>query len=123
MGQFRRVGFVLSRGERLVMTVWRRVSATRTRVARCLLLYPRHRIDASARDLLFGLSACLWAFRRRRLDGEIVRAFPSVEDALVCFSARSGFDLLLGELGLAPGDEVLVSAVTHPDMVRIIEGR
>jgi perosamine synthetase len=36
---------------------------------------------------------------------------------------RSGFDLLLGALAVAPGDEVLVSAVTHPDMVRIIEGR
>jgi dTDP-4-amino-4,6-dideoxygalactose transaminase len=84
-------------------------------------LYPRHRIDASARDLLFGLSACLWAFRRRRLEAEVIRAFRSGEDALACFSVRSGFDLLLGALAVAPGDEVLVSAVTHPDMVRIIE--
>ena len=87
-----------------------------------MLLYPRHRIDASARDLLFGLSACLWASRRRRLDAEVVQAFPPAEDALVCFSVRSGFDLLLGALAVAPGDEVLVSAITHPDMVRIIEG-
>jgi dTDP-4-amino-4,6-dideoxygalactose transaminase len=84
-------------------------------------LYPRHRIDASARDLLFGLSACLWAFRRRRLEAEVVRAFPPGEDALACFSVRSGFDLLLGALAVAPGEEALVSAVTHPDMVRIIE--
>jgi perosamine synthetase len=34
---------------------------------------------------------------------------------------RSGFHLLLDVLGLAAGDEVLVSAVTHPDMVRILE--
>ena len=86
-----------------------------------LMLHPRHRLDVSVRDLLFGLSACLWAFGRRRLEAEVGRAFPPVEDALACFSVRSGFDLLLGALGLAPGEEVLDSAVTHPDMVRIIE--
>lgn len=85
-------------------------------------MYPRHRLDVSVRDLLFGLSACLWAFRRRRLAAEVVRAFPPGDDALVCFSVRSGFDLLLGALAEAPGSEVLISAVTHPDMVRIIEG-
>ena len=104
------------------MTVQRRSSASPTRQMRDLLLYPRHQIDASTRDLLFGLSACLWAFRRRRVEAEVVRAFPPGQDALVCFSVRSAFDLLLGALPLLPGDEVLVSAVTHPDMVRIIEG-
>ncbi len=103
------------------MTVQRRYYASPTRPIRGLLLYPRHRIDASARDLLFGLSACLWAFGRRRLEVEVGRAFPPAEDALACFSVRSGFDLLLGALALSPGEEVLVSAVTHPDMVRIIE--
>ena len=103
------------------MTVQRRFSASTDRPIRGLLLYRRHRIDASARDLLFGLSACLWAFGRRRLEAEVVQTFPPAEDALACFSVRSGFDLLLGALALAPGEEVLVSAVTHPDMVRIIE--
>jgi perosamine synthetase len=86
-----------------------------------LLLYPRHRLDVSVRGLLFGLSACLWAFRSRRLAAEVVRAFPPEGDALVCLSVRSGFDLLLGALAESPGGEVLVSAVTHPDMVRVIE--
>jgi perosamine synthetase len=103
------------------MTVRRRFFSWPTLPIRGLLLYPRHRLDASAGDLLFGLSACLWAFGRRRLEAEVRRAFPPVEDDLACFSVRSGFDLLLGALGLAPGEEVLVSAVTHPDMVRIIE--
>ena len=87
------------------------------------MLYPRHRLDVSVRDLLFGLSACLWAFRRRKLAAQVVRACPPADDALVCFSVRSGFDLLLRVLAETPGSEVLVSAVTHPDMVRIIEGR
>jgi perosamine synthetase len=87
-----------------------------------LRLYPRHRLDVSVRDLIFGLSACLWAFRRRRLAARVVCACPPGDDALVCFSVRSGFDLLLGVLAETPGSEVLVSSVTHPDMVRIIEG-
>jgi perosamine synthetase len=87
-----------------------------------LMLYPRHRLDVSVGDLLFGLSACFWAFRRRRLAAEVARAFPPEGDALACLSVRSGFDLLLGALAESPGGEVLVSAVTHPDMVRVIEG-
>jgi perosamine synthetase len=87
-----------------------------------LMLHPRHRLDVSVRDLLFGLSACLWAFRSRRLAAKVVRAFPPEGDALVCLSVRSGFDLLLRALAESPGGEVLVSAVTHPDMVRVIEG-
>ena len=86
-----------------------------------LRLYPRHRLDISVRDLLYGLSACLWAFRRGKPAAEVVRAFPPGEGALVCFSVRSGLDLLLGALAWPPGGEVLVSAVTHPDMVRVIE--
>jgi perosamine synthetase len=39
----------------------------------------------------------------------------------VCLSVRSAFHLLLATAGWAPGDEVLLSAVTHPDMVRIVE--
>jgi perosamine synthetase len=85
-----------------------------------LAVYPRHRLDVSVRDLLFGLAACVWASRRRRLAAEVARVFPG-ENALVCLSVRSGFDLLLGALAEPPGGEVLVSAVTHPDMVRIIE--
>ena len=85
-------------------------------------VYPRHRLDVSVRDLLFGLTACLWASGRRRLAAEVARTFPPGEDALICLSVRSGFDLLLGALAEPPGGEVLVSAVTHPDMVRIIEG-
>jgi perosamine synthetase len=86
-----------------------------------LAVYPRHRLDISIRDLLFGVAACIWASRRRRLAAEVARSF-SPEDALVCLSVRSGFDLLLGTLAVSPGDEVLVSAVTHPDMVRVIQG-
>jgi perosamine synthetase len=110
-----------ARGSPSVTVRWRD-PVPRTRQRRRLMLYPRHRLDVSVRDLLFGLAACLGTFRRRRLAAEAVRAFSPGEDVLVCFSVRSGFDLLLGALAEPPGGEVLVSAVTHPDMVRIIEG-
>jgi dTDP-4-amino-4,6-dideoxygalactose transaminase len=41
-------------------------------------------------------------------------------ESLVCLSVRSGFDLLLGALAWPAGDEVLVSAITIPDMSRIL---
>jgi perosamine synthetase len=84
-------------------------------------VYSRLRFDISTRDLLFGLSACVWARDRRKLTQDVARACSSRDEQLVCFSVRSGFDLLLQALALPAGGEILVSAVTHPDMVRIIE--
>ena len=45
----------------------------------------------------------------------------SAGDAFACLSVRTGFDLWLQALQLPPGSEVLVSAITIRDMVRIIE--
>jgi perosamine synthetase len=91
------------------MTAVRRIRQT----GRVLpLLHPRHRIDASVADALYALAA----------SGRVrAPATPELGPALVCLSVRSAFDLLLCALDLPPGDEVLVSAVTHPDMVRILE--
>jgi perosamine synthetase len=84
-------------------------------------VYSRLRFDISTRDLLFGLSACVWARDRRKLTEEVARACSSRDEQIVCLSVRSGFDLLLQALAFPSGSEILVSAVTHPDMVRIIE--
>ncbi|MGI8983421.1 MAG: DegT/DnrJ/EryC1/StrS family aminotransferase [Acidimicrobiales bacterium] len=75
-------------------------------------LHPRHRIDAGAADVAFAAWACLGARGRR--------AWSPAADTLACLSARSGLDLLLGALDLPPASEVLVSAVTIPDMARIV---
>lgn len=49
-------------------------------------------------------------------------AFPLEWDgALVCQSVRSAFDLYLTAVNLPRGAEVLVTALTIPDMVRILE--
>src|SRR5262249_23351690 len=82
-------------------------------------LHPRLRLDFGLRDLAYALSACFLA-RRQGRERAVLRAVGG-DEALVCLSVRSAFDLLLQALALEPGEEVLVSAVTHPDMVRIIE--
>ena len=85
-------------------------------------MYPRLRLDITTRDLLYGLSCCVGVWSARECARRIGQALSAPEESLVCLSVRSGFDLLLGVLSLPGGSEVLVSAVTHPDMVRIIEG-
>jgi perosamine synthetase len=74
-------------------------------------IYPRHRLDLTAAHLLRALAYCLRPGR-----GE-----PGGEEAIACASVRSGFELLLEALALEPGSEVLLSAVNHPDMARILE--
>ena len=51
----------------------------------------------------------------------VEQLWPAPEKSLACLSVRSGFDLLLGVLELPRGSEVLVSAVTIPDMLRILQ--
>jgi len=79
-------------------------------------------LDLSVEDISFGLLSCVRHWRRDKLEAEILRRCSVEDEGLVCFSVRSGWDLWLGAQGLRAGDEVLVSAVTHPDMVRIIRG-
>lgn len=74
-------------------------------------IYPRHRLDLTAGHLIRALAYCLRPGRGQ----------PGGEEAIACASVRSGFELLLGALALKPGSEVLLSAVTHPDMARILE--
>jgi dTDP-4-amino-4,6-dideoxygalactose transaminase len=83
-------------------------------------VYARHRLDISVGDISFGLLSCGRRLRREKLEARVLRVCTLEEEGLVCFSVRSGWDLWLCAQGLRAGDEVLVSAVTHPDMVRII---
>jgi perosamine synthetase len=85
-------------------------------------VYARHRLDFSSGNVFFGLGSSLLPLRRGRLESEVLGLCGLADDGLVCHSVRSGWDLWLGVQGFRAGDEVLVSAITHPDMVRIIEG-
>ncbi len=86
-----------------------------------LTLHARHRLDIGFRQFLYALSACLWARDEQRLSARLVGGWSPSGHGIACRSVRSGFHLLLDSLDLTAGDEILVSAITHPDMVRIIE--
>lgn len=66
-------------------------------------------LDLGPGDLLAALLNCL-----RPGPG------PVLDQAVACLSVRSAFDLALQALRLEPG-EVLVSAITHPHMLAILE--
>jgi perosamine synthetase len=84
-------------------------------------MWSRKRLDIRWSDVLAGgVRACFppdAVVARRKLE----ESWPGGDGAIACLSVRSGFDLLLEMLSLPRGSEVLVSALTIPDMVRIVE--
>jgi perosamine synthetase len=87
-----------------------------------LRLHPRHRIDLGGADALYALAASGSARDRERLAARALAAWGDVprDEALVSLSVRSAFDLLLSALALPRGAEVLLSAITHPEIPRIV---
>lgn len=84
-------------------------------------MIPRKRIDIQAADLVYGMAACLFARHAERIRERLEKNWDSRAANLACLSVRSGFDALLSVLDFPAGSEILVSAVTIRDMVRIIE--
>ena len=89
-------------------------------------MWIRLRFDVTPRDLAWGVWGCCLPGRRERLQEQAEQHWAvsdqAVSDqAVVVLSVRSGFDLLLSALQLPRQSEVLMSALTVPDMVRITE--
>lgn len=70
---------------------------------------------------MFGLGYCLMPCDRRNAVASATAAWLGTGNELITLSVRSGFDLVLRSLQLPAGSEVLLSALTVPDMVRIVE--
>ena len=85
-------------------------------------VYPRHRIDLAGGDVLTGLRATLRAPDPAALEADVLQAAGMTDRGLVCLSVRSAWDLLLRVLAWPAGSEVIVSAITHPDMITIAQG-
>jgi perosamine synthetase len=85
-----------------------------------IVIVPRHRLDISIADLLYALAAAIGAREPDRRAERIAARWAAADDGLTCITARSGFDCLLSALDLDRGDEILMSAVTHPDMAEIV---
>lgn len=81
-------------------------------------MWSRTRFDVGWRDLAFGVGRCLVPPDRAALARRVERRFSPDDDALACYSVRSGFDLLLQALDLPAGSEVLFSAVNIKGMVK-----
>ena len=84
-------------------------------------MWARRRFDIRWSDLGFGVLRSFLPPQRSAQQERVEQAWSESDDALACLSVRSGFDLLLAALELPPKSEMLVSAVTIPDMVGIIE--
>ncbi len=83
-------------------------------------MWARKRLDITWPDLLYALAGCLTRWDRASAQAAVEQTWSDDGDALACLSVRSAFDLLLAAAKLPPGSEILVSAITIPDMVRII---
>lgn len=82
-------------------------------------LWPRTRLQIGWRDLAAGGLACLAGGDRAARVARAESYWPD-DPSLLCFSVRSGFDLLLQALALAPGDEVIFSALNVKGMINIV---
>jgi len=84
-------------------------------------MWPRKKLDIGWADLAFGVFQVAAAQARPSEPAVVGAGWIPPGEALVSLSVRSGWDLLLSALRLPRGSEIVVSAVTIHDMVRVIE--
>jgi len=83
-------------------------------------VFPRHRLDIGVCDLAFGLRATVLARNPDRHAAAVLEAAGLTDRGVVALSVRSAWDLALAALAWPAGSEVIMSAITHPDMITII---
>ena len=84
-------------------------------------MWIRLRLDITWSDLAAAAVSCGAPANRAQLQREAERFWSDADDVVVSLSVRSAFDLILQAAALPPKSEVLLSALTLPDMVRIVE--
>jgi perosamine synthetase len=84
-------------------------------------MWIRKRLDISIKDLFYGIYSCFTLDSRNSLTRKIERIWEqNGQKSLICLSIRTGFDLLFQTLKFEPGSEILMSALTIPDMPKIV---
>jgi dTDP-4-amino-4,6-dideoxygalactose transaminase len=83
-------------------------------------MWPAKQLDIGWRDLAVAARKCLTG-HSAEVEAIELEADWIGSKGLTCLSVRSGFDLLLEALALPPGSEILISAVTIPDMIRVVD--
>jgi len=84
-----------------------------------LRMYPRKQLDIRWRDLACAAFHCVFRRSIRAKETEVEGMFAPGYPVLSAFTVRTGFDLLLGALEFPAGSEILVTALTIPEMVNI----
>lgn len=84
-------------------------------------MWVRKRLDIGWSDLAVGLTRCGLPSPRNGLQPGLEGVWADASHTLACLSVRSGFDLALATLAWPRGGEVLMSAMTIPDMARIVQ--
>ena len=83
---------------------------------------PRQNIDIGITQIIRALLHCAFPISRQRLRRDIENKFADDSfTAVSCLSVRTGLDLFLQAANFPKGSEVLVSALTIPDVKSIIE--
>lgn len=83
-------------------------------------MWVRMRLDIGWLDVLAASAYCGMP-GGRAANERAMSSWSDRDDFLITLSVRSAFDLMLRALQLPRGSEVLLSALTVPDMVRIVE--
>lgn len=78
------------------------------------------RMDIRGSDLGIAMASCFRDFDRPLVLERLMAQWPKDKHPLVSLCVRSGLDLFLQAISLPRGSEILVSAITHPDMISII---
>ncbi|MBK7875514.1 MAG: DegT/DnrJ/EryC1/StrS family aminotransferase [Planctomycetes bacterium] len=84
-------------------------------------MYARKRLDIGWMDLASGLVNAGLPRDRESIARRIEQWFSPEGRALCTLSIRSGLELYLEQLALPKGSEVLMSALTIPDMWKVVE--
>jgi decaprenylphospho-beta-D-ribofuranose 2-oxidase len=82
-------------------------------------MYPRKQLDIRWRDLACAAFHCVFRRSIRAKEAEVEGMFAPGYPVLSAFTVRTGFDLLLGALEFPAGSEILMTALTIPEMVNI----
>ncbi len=92
-------------------------------------MWPRKRLDIGWTDIAAGRWACATRWNRQQAVARLQHAWPVTASTehnpespwvIPTLSVRSGLHLLLGQLDWPTGSEILMSAMTIPDMARIV---
>lgn len=85
-------------------------------------MIPRKKLDIGWNDLFYGIGSCFFQNSTSVENSkEIDQTWTHDKSSLVCLSVRSGFDATLKALSFPRGSEVVCSAITISDMVKILK--